>query len=166
MRTKPPIPTELHKLRGSYNPTKHGRDRAGEPKPATALMPSPPPGLSKGERAEWEHQVTHFPRDVIRECDQHWLLTWCRAADRLNQASAILQREIAAHPEHPYQVEDSRGGWKLSPLIEVISRAELALSRATQELGFSPAARCRIHVTGTPGEPAAAPPAWGGKLAA
>ena len=31
MRGRKPIPTELHKMRGTHNATKHGRDRTGEP---------------------------------------------------------------------------------------------------------------------------------------
>jgi DNA modification methylase len=34
-----PTPTALHRLRGSYNPTRHGRDRAGEPEAVGALGP-------------------------------------------------------------------------------------------------------------------------------
>jgi hypothetical protein len=46
-----PIPTEVHKLRGSYNPARHGRDRAGEPKPIDDLRERPPPGLTASQRA-------------------------------------------------------------------------------------------------------------------
>ena len=164
-RGQAPIPTELHKQRGSYNPTRHGRDRAREPKPKSELQNEPPPGLTANQRAEWRHQVQHFPRGVLRECDRRWLLIWVQAADRLDLANQALQRENTAHPDHPFQVEDDKGNWRTSPLINVIAKAELTLTRATGELGFSPAARTRIHAAPATSEPAAAP-AWGTKIAA
>lgn len=162
---KQPIPTEAHKLRGSYNPTRHGRDRAGEPKPTDDLHETPPSGLTANQRAEWDHQLKYFPRGVIKEADRRWLLIWVKLIDRWELATTTLQREAAEHPEHPFQVEDENGRWRLSPLVGVVERAETALARVTAELGFSPAARTRIY-TGPSTSEAPVAPAWGAKIAA
>jgi phage terminase small subunit len=63
------------------------------------------------------------------------------------------------------KVVDGKGGWRLSPLVDLIARAELTLSRATAELGFSPASRSKLH-TGPAVDETPVAPAWGNKLAA
>ncbi len=161
-----PVPTEVHKQRGTYNPTRHGRDRAGEPKPSDDLGETPPAGLTASQRAEWRHQMRHFPRGVIKASDRRWLLIWVKAADRWDLATKALQREAEAHPDHPLQACDRFGIWHTSPLIGITEKAEMALARATAELGFSPAARTRIRaVLSAPGETAPAQE-WGVKLVA
>jgi len=161
-----PIPTEVHKQRGSFRATRHGRDRAGEPKPGQDLPEAPPPGLTPSARAEWQHQVACFPRGVIKAADRAWLLIWCKARDRWEQATKALQREAEAHPDHPFQACDRFGVWHASPLVGIVEKAETAMARSSAELGFSPAARTRIRAT-LP-SPAEVPPAkqWGVKLVA
>jgi P27 family predicted phage terminase small subunit len=167
-RGQRPIPTEVHKQRGSYRASRHGARRAGEPKPTDNLQGVPPPGLSAHQRAEWNHQVRYFPAGVIKEADRHWLKLWVQAVERLDLANAALQRENDAHPDHPFQIADDKGNWHMSPLINVIAKAEMTMARASAELGFSPAARTRIRaVGGNVGTGSEAPAKeWGVKLVA
>jgi P27 family predicted phage terminase small subunit len=160
-----PVPTEVHRQRGSYNPTRHGRDRAGEPKPTDDLREAPPSGLTASQRAEWRHQVQHFPAGVIKASDRRWLLIWVKAADRWDLATKALQREVEAHPDHPLQAVDRFGIWHASPLVGIIEKAEMAMARATAELGFSPAARTRIRTLPATSETAPTHE-WGVKLIA
>jgi hypothetical protein len=82
--------------------------------------------------------VQHFPAGVIKASDRRWLLIWVKAADRWDLATKALQREVEAHPDHPLQAVDRFGIWHTSPLVSIIEKAEMAMARATAELGFSP----------------------------
>jgi P27 family predicted phage terminase small subunit len=111
------------------------------------------------------HQVQHFSHGVIKASDRRWLLIWVKAADRWDLATKALQREAETHPDHPLQTIDRFGIWHASPLVSIIEKAEMAMARATAELGFSPASRTRIRVAPATGEPEPARE-WGVKLVA
>ena len=100
-----PVPTEVHKQRGTYNATRHGRDRAGEPKPLDDLGEAPPAGLTASQRAEWRHQVQHFPPGVIKASDRRWLLIWVKAGERPGWApsgpAGAAPRTAVCQPELP-----------------------------------------------------------------
>jgi len=160
MAGRPPIPTEVHKQRGTYNPTRHGRDRAGEPRPSEDLREKAPAGLTAKERQEWQRQVRQLPRGVVKQLDQRWLLIWVKAAVRHDMATAALMRSAEADPAHPFQVAGARGGWQPSPLLTVIAQAEAAMKAASTELGFSPVSRTRIRSTGAAAT-TEAPRKWG-----
>ena len=64
MRGRKPIPTDLHKLRGTLNATRHGKGRSGEPEAAGDLSPGPPEWMSEGQRAGWRHAVELSPAYV------------------------------------------------------------------------------------------------------
>ena len=163
MTGRPPKPTELHRLQGTYNATKHGRDRRGEPVPGMPLCERPPPGLTARERVEWRKQVALLPRGVAKQLDAPWLVLWCRAAARHLVASRALEAAARADPDHPYQIAGARGGWQPHPLVGVIAQAEQTMRIASAELGFSPSARTRIRGVEAAVPPADAPPrAWRG----
>ena len=48
------------------------------------------------------------------------------------------RREAEAHPDHPLQATDRFHVWHASPLVSIIEKAEMAMARATAELGCSP----------------------------
>ena len=49
MRGRKPIPTDLHRLRGTLNPTRHGKGRTGEPEAVADLPPEPPGWMGEGQ---------------------------------------------------------------------------------------------------------------------
>jgi hypothetical protein len=119
-RGQRPIPTETHKLRSTFNATRHGRNRTGEPKPTDNLHAIPPPGLSAHQRTEWNHQVKFFPAGVIKEADRHWLLLWVQAVERLDLANAALQRENATHPRwcmKSWESTAASSGWLAAGML-------------------------------------------------
>lgn len=73
MRGRKPTPTALHRLRGTYNPTRYGRGRAGEPA-AGGELDAPPAHFTPGQAAAWRHALEHAPRGV--------LAVWCEAEER------------------------------------------------------------------------------------
>ena len=144
-----PKPTALHRLHGTYNATKHGRDRAGEPVAAGELR-APPAGVTAGQRVAWRYAVAHAPKGVLKAIDREILRCWVETLDRRNQAQQILK------------AEDSAILWSASLCHRIVDRTTALLIRPAGELGFSPAAGPRLG-------PAPPPPVnpdnpWSGPL--
>jgi phage terminase small subunit len=137
-----PKPTALHKLQGTFNATRHGRDRALEPV-AEGELYAAPPGLTPSQRLGWRYAIAHAPRGVLKKIDRAMLKIWVIAEDRLDTANR-MQQMLDAQTELKLLV---RGPLVLgpSPYEDVIDKASKRMFRAAQELGFSPAARPRLH---------------------
>jgi phage terminase small subunit len=152
-----PKPTALHELHGTFNATKHGRDRAGEPEPPGASLSEPPDFLSPGQLDAWRYAVAHAPLNVLRPIDRGMLLIWVEAEDRLRRAMIAQAAIDEKHPNTPLLVPLRRKDGALalaeSPYLRVISRAAETMIRAAGELGFSPAARPRLAAGGGGAQP-------------
>jgi phage terminase small subunit len=157
-RGRRPKPTELHRLHGTLNVTKHVRDRGREPKAEGDLLAEPPPGLTPGQAEAWLYAVTHAPKGVMRAIDKAVLFVWVVSED-LHRQAAEAQATTSLllktpHSELPIQ----------SPYIPIINRQALIMLKAASELGFTPVSRPRVFAAGAmPG--AALPDDDGGTLA-
>jgi phage terminase small subunit len=141
MRRKP---TALLKLRGSYNPTLHGRDRKLEPIPAGELADAePPPDLTDTQEDIWRYAIANMPRGVMKLIDRDLLRVWVEASDRHNTArlmQAMLDRDsklklLIKTPE----------GFAPSPYNDILDKTAKTMIRVAQDLGFSPASRPRLR---------------------
>ena len=65
---KPRIPTNIHKLKGTYRPIRHD-ERMNEPKP-NADIGNPPTNLSKKQKACWKEIVKITPNGVLTNADR------------------------------------------------------------------------------------------------
>ena len=92
MRGRKPIPTDLHKLRGTLNATRHGKGRSGEPEAAGDLPPEPPGWMSEGQQAGWRHAVEHAPRGILKAIDRGVLAVWVEAEERHRTAATLQAR--------------------------------------------------------------------------
>jgi hypothetical protein len=64
---RPPKPTLLHHLHGTFNVTKH-RDRINDPV-APGELKRPPAHLSKPQARRFREVLAHAPRQILRQAD-------------------------------------------------------------------------------------------------
>lgn len=138
-----PKPTALHRLQGTFNATKHGRDRAGEPKPEGDLYAAPA-GLTSAQRANWRYAIHHAPPHLLKKLDRGILKIWVISEDRLDTANR-MQALLDENNKLKLLIEGPLGLLP-SPYEDIIDRAAKRMFRAAADLGFSPAARPRIAV--------------------
>ena len=142
MRGRRPIPTALHRLRGTFEPSRHGRGRAGEPV-AEGDLYAAPAGLTPSQRAVWRYAIAHAPKGLLRMIDRDILLIWCEARDRHCTAMA-MQAQLDRDATLKLLVRGPLG-LVPSPYNDILDKTAKTMFRAAQELGFSPVARPRIH---------------------
>ena len=137
MAGRRPKPTALHRLQGTYNATNHGRDRAHEPV-AEGELHDPPTDLTPTQEAAWRYAIVHAPKNVLRRIDQEVLRLWVETLDRKNETQQLLE------------AEENAVMWLTSPAHRILDRTATLLMRLAGELGFSPAARPKLHVEPAP----------------
>ena len=114
-----PTPTATLEARGSWR----AKTRRGEPRPATRL-PACPRSLKGEARAEWRRQGKHMvAMGIIAESDRALLAVWCQA-----WAEFIALIDATEGPE-----------------LRRRDAAADRLMKASDRLGFSPAARTRVR---------------------
>ncbi len=144
MKGRKPKPTALHQLHGTFNATRHGRDRACEPQPQGDLT-QPPETLTDSERASWDYVISHAPKGLLKKIDRAVLIRWVKVEDRLMVAEAA-QRELDCRSAGlPFLVRGPNG-LEISPYVKIIERETVNLIRLSDRLGFSPVARPRIQI--------------------
>jgi phage terminase small subunit len=150
MPGRKPTPTGLHRLKGTFNPTRHGRDRAGEPVAEGELGGlGAPDWMSATQQELWRHAIAHAPRGILKHIDHGALVSWVLAADR-ERIAAVTQQRLDEGKDLPMLVRTGRGNlFGQSPYIGIIHRASLVKLRAAAELGFTPASRPRLATGGT-----------------
>jgi P27 family predicted phage terminase small subunit len=140
MRRKP---TELLKLRGSFNPTLHGRDRKLEPIPLGELADEePPPDLTDSQEDIWRYAIANMPRGVMKRIDRDVLRIWVEASDRHNTAR-LMQAMLDRDSKLKLLIK-TPDGFAPSPYNDILDKTAKTMIRVAQELGFSPAARPRL----------------------
>jgi P27 family predicted phage terminase small subunit len=148
-----PKPTELHKLMGTYNVTKHGRDRMGEPIAVGNLADTRPPSwMSAEEVATWDYALSHAPVGIVKCIDLSVFAVWV-VAEVQHRVAAARQHALDERSDYPLLYRDKTGALVPSPYLGVMDRAAVRLMKAADHLGFSPASRPRL-ATGIPNEPA------------
>jgi P27 family predicted phage terminase small subunit len=137
MAGRRPKPTALHRLQGTYHTGKHGRDRASEPVVEGELR-EPPTDLTPTQETAWRYAIAHAPKGVLHMIDREMLRSWVETLDRKNEAMQLLE------------AEENAVLWLTSPAHRIVDRTTVILVRLAGELGFSPAARPRLHVEPQP----------------
>lgn len=131
------------KLRGSYNPTLHGRDRKLEPIPLGELADEePPPDLTDSQEDIWRYAIANMPRGVMKRIDRDLLRVWVEASDRHNTAR-LMQAMLDRDSKLKLLIK-TPDGFAASPYNDILDKTGKAMIRVAQELGFSPAARPRL----------------------
>jgi phage terminase small subunit len=141
MRGRKPKPTELHKLAGTFNSTRH-KSRAAEPKP-TGDLAEPPVWMTEEPQKAWHYALAHAPVGLLKLIDRSVLAIWIVAEDR-HRVAAIMQAKLDKASEHPLL----SGGSNESPYVRIGERAALIMMKAAAELGFTPTSRPRLGPQG------------------
>jgi P27 family predicted phage terminase small subunit len=147
MRGRKPTPTALHQLRGTFNATRHGKGRAGEPRAEGELPSAAPDWLTPDQQQGWTYAVQHAPAGVLRAIDAGLLAVWVEAECR-HRAATIAQARLDQGSALPLLTKTRDGTPVQSPYLGIINRAALVMIKAASELGFSPAARPRLGGAG------------------
>lgn len=150
MAGRRPKPTALHRLHRTYNPTDHGTARALEPIPAGELDREPPAFLTASQAEGWRYAVENMPPGVIKRIDRGMLLVWVEAEDR-HRTAMMMQARLDETATLKLLVRTPQG-LAPSPYNDILDKTAKTMFRAAAELGFSPAARPRIHLAPGPGE--------------
>jgi P27 family predicted phage terminase small subunit len=148
MRGRKPVPTELHKLRGTHNATRHGKGRSGEPEAPGELLPEPPEWMTPVQQAGWCYALQHAPRGILKQIDRGLLAIWVEAEAR-HRTAATMQAQLDQATSMPLLTRTKDGTAVQSPYVGIMNRAAALMIKAASELGFSPAARPRLAAGGS-----------------
>jgi P27 family predicted phage terminase small subunit len=152
MKGRKPIPTALHKSRGTLNTTRHEKGRAGEPIANGDLIDAPD-WMTEGQQASWRYAIENAPLHLLKRIDRGVLAVWVIAEEQ-HRLAAMAQARMDAISAMPMLVKDRFKQAMASPYVGLTHRAGLRMLKAASELGFSPAARPRI-ASGAAAEPPA-----------
>ena len=145
-----PKPTQLHVLHGTYNPTRHGRDRDGEVQPE-ALNPAPPEGLSDNARQHWQQIMESLGEaGILAAMDRDALILYCETWSRWSEANAMLERHGLV-----FKSPKDNKTPVLSPYFKVSLQTGDQLRRLLTEFGMTPVSRVGLKGKPKPDVPAA-----------
>jgi P27 family predicted phage terminase small subunit len=150
MRGRRPIPTALHRLRGTFEPSRHGRGRAGEPI-AEGDLSAPPRDFTPAQKEVWRYATRHAPKGLLKRIDRDVLAIWCESRDRWNTARA-MQARLDVDNQFKLLIR-GQFGLEASPYNRILETTAKTMLRCATELGFSPAARPRLQITPSPWSP-------------
>jgi hypothetical protein len=145
-----PKPTIVHKIEGTYNPTRHGRDRALEPQPDQDLGAAPL-DLTDAETALWDHAVISAPKGMLKEIDRPAMVVLCEAGARHNEARR-MQHLLDTDAQLTLVIRGKSGQLVESPYNRILDKTAKTILNASDRLGFVPTARPRIKVDPTTGQ--------------
>lgn len=149
---RPPKPTALHKLHGTFRQDRQGKRRKGEPKPVGDLQAAPT-WFTDSQREGWDYAIQHSPAGLLKMIDRGMLVLWVEAEDRHRIATMTQAQLNLRSPTAPFLVK-SPIGMVPSPYVDIIDRAAKIMFRASDAMGFSPVARPRIRMGDAPGDEA------------
>jgi hypothetical protein len=89
-----------------------------------------------------------MPKGVAKKIDRGMLLIWVEAEDR-HRTAMMMQAGLDSSASLKLLIRTSVGLMP-SPYNDILDKTAKLMLRACQELGFSPAARPRIHATPEP----------------
>jgi P27 family predicted phage terminase small subunit len=142
MRGRKPKPTILKELAG--NPG-HRPLNAAEPQPA-GLLAEPPDWFNADQRTSWDYALAHAPAGLLRKIDRSVLAIWVVAEDLHRRATLeVLRGGMLVKSK-----EGEDGVAVQSPYLPIVNRQAGIMLKCAEQLGFSPAARPRLHVPPTP----------------
>jgi P27 family predicted phage terminase small subunit len=144
MRGRKPKPTALHRLQGTHNPTRHGRDRAREPI-AEGDIEEPPIDLTDSQAELWRECLANMPPGVLKRIDKKVLAVFVEAADRHNIARN-MQAILDSDPGLKLLAKGPNGTLVPSPYNAIMKETGDMILKCADRLGFCPTARPRIKL--------------------
>lgn len=144
-----PKPTHLKLLAGNPGHRPLNRD---EPEPNGGLG-EPPASLAAGMKAEtaarlqqvWREIIAESPSGLLKKLDTYVLEQYCRAlltyrnaAYKVDEAGEVIKVKTGARQFF----------FQKNPFLSIMQQQQAILNRLADQLGFSPAARTRVKVSG------------------
>ena len=145
-----PKPTSLHLLHGTYNPTRHGRERAGEIQPEPLdLSIEPPSILSDRAREHWEVIIKSLAEaNILANMDIDALALYCENWAQWAEAN----ENIAKYGMVIRSPRDEKTP-VLSPYFSISLKTGDQLRRLLTEFGMTPVSRVGLKGKGKETEP-------------
>ncbi len=137
MTGRPPKPSQLKILQGTYRPD---RANPGEIFPDAPNDLSPPEWLSERAQDKW-NEIAPLPASngLLTECDLDTLGLYCTTWVNWREADEAIQRDG--------NTTTAQSGYKqVSPYYTIAKNERAELMRLGDKLGLNPAGRSRIHV--------------------
>ena len=141
---RPPKPTRLHQLHGTFRPKRHSKRVDGKLAAGTGDLDEPPPDLTELQEDVWRYCVANMPRGVMKRIDRDLLRVWVEASDRHNTAR-LMQAMLDRDSKLKLLIK-TPDGFAASPYNDILDKTGKAMIRVAQEFGFSPISRARINV--------------------
>lgn len=145
-----PVPTALHVLRGTYRTTRHGRDRAGEPR----LVPGRPACPDEVQRdpaalAHWERLIAQLETSGVLTTahgDALALLAQAKADyDRVRaQLVTMNHQQLVVDEIRNKDGQVIRRRVRENPLIRRSERLALLCARLLGEFGLTPITQSKV----------------------
>ncbi len=145
-----PKPTNLHLLHGTYNPTRHGRDREGEiqPEPINKDIEAPPT-LSQSAKEHWHTIMASLSEaNILANMDVDALALYCENWAQWAEANAHIEKYgmvIKSPKDNKTPV--------VSPYLSISLKTGDQLRRLLTEFGMTPASRVGLKGKNTEQEP-------------
>jgi P27 family predicted phage terminase small subunit len=155
-RGRPPKPTGLLKLQGTFRPVRHagrGQIRAS----GNLADQSPPEWMSERQQQLWKDILARAPIATLRAIDLEIFSAYVELVDRHAQA-VEAQARLDRGKALPFLMKSAEGP-VVSPYIGIANKAVLLMHQLQVDLGFTPLARTRMEIAqgGEDHEPAG----WG-----
>jgi len=133
MKGRPRKPILLHRMEGTYQPSRHAY-RVHEPQPPGELAGAAPPRwLTVRQKRLWRDILERAPKGVLRLADLEAFAGYVLHIDIMIE-TAKKQAQLA--------LVDSDG--KPSPYLRLLRQTAEVMSKLQAELGFTPVARTRL----------------------
>jgi P27 family predicted phage terminase small subunit len=155
-RGRPPKPTSLLKLQGTYH--RHRHDRRGKMQASGDIADRPPPDwMTERQQKLWKDILARAPIETLRGIDREIFAAYVELVDRHAQACEA-QARLDRGKALPYLMKAADGP-VVSPYLGIANKAVLLMHQLQVDLGFSPLARTRMEIAqgGKDDEPAG----WG-----
>jgi P27 family predicted phage terminase small subunit len=116
----------------------------------TERVPEAPESLKGYGREEWCRIAPELHRlGLLTVIDLQTLATYCHAYCRWRTAEETLTKAAENDPvNHGLVITKPSGNTVLNPLVTAAEKAAGVMLRHAIELGFTPAARSRLHLSG------------------
>ncbi len=140
MRGRKPKPTYLRIIEGNAGKRPLNHD---EPAPIGELVEADAPAwLTPAQRLLWRQVILAAPPGLLRTLDGPLVATYAVAMDMQREACEGLGKYgvLVKSPDSGAPIK--------SPWSTIFNQATQTLVRAGAELGFSPASRSRVKITG------------------
>lgn len=141
---RPPKPTVLHKIEGTFQPSRHAERSIESKTEGDLALKSVPEWLSESQRALWADILLDAPKEVLRRID--WVL-FCNYIELVDRHAHLVQAQRRLNEGEPWPfLIKGQHGLALSPYLRAINHCVLLMTRLQGEMGFTPASRAGLVV--------------------